>query len=76
MYHYDICTEPDHEIFWKQCCALESRIPDLEKGNLLEDVDGSETQLYKLRGMNVSVHNSHYIGAVYVKSDIDLIPYF
>lgn len=48
IFHYDICTEADKDIFLKQCKALEKHIPNLSKGKLLEDVDGSETQLYMI----------------------------
>lgn len=76
MFHYNICTEPDKEIFDKQCKALEKHIPNLIKSDLLDDVDGSTTQLYKLNGKDISVHNSNYIGAVYIDSQIDLNPFF
>lgn len=76
MFHYDICTEADKEIFLKQCKALEKHIPNLSKGKLLEDVDGSETQFYTIGGDKLSVHNSFYIGAVYVDSDVELESYF
>lgn len=76
MFNYSICNEPDREVFIKQCKALEKYIPDIDKGELLEDVDGSETQLYTVNGKKISVHNSQYIGAVFVDSDIDLKIYF
>jgi hypothetical protein len=76
MFRYDICTESDKEVFKKQCHALERHISGLKKGDFLEDVDGSETQLYIIHDKKISVHNSQYIGAVYVESDIDLTPYF
>lgn len=76
MFDYNICTEPDREIFLKQCKAIEKHIPSLLKGDLLVDVDGSETQVYYLDGKKVTVHNSYYIGAVYVESEFDLRIYF
>ena len=76
MFQYNICTEADRDIFEKQCKALENRIPNISKEELLRDVDGSETQLYLIGDKKVSVHNSFYIGAVYVESDIELEPYF
>ena len=76
MFEYNICNMPDEEIFTRQCSALEKHIPNIFKKELLEDVDGSKTQLYKIGINNVSVHNSEYIGAVFIKSDIDLTPYF
>ena len=76
MYHYTICTEADRNIFVRQCSALEKHIPDIKKGQHLNDVDGSETQIYELNGKEITVHNSIYIGAVYIDSDIELDSYF
>lgn len=76
MFEYQICNQPDKDIFLRQCRALEKHIPQIKKGNLLDDVDGSQTQMYFVDGKNVAVHNSYYIGAVYVQSEIELISYF
>lgn len=76
MFHYSICTEPDREIFIKQCKALEKHIPDIVKGELLADVDHSETQIYTIQDKEITVHNSYYIGAVYVDSEIELEQFF
>lgn len=76
MYHYGICNEPDEKIFKKQCDALEKCIPNLKRCRLLEDVDGSKTQLYLLGKEEISVHNSYYIGAVYIDSHVELTHYF
>ena len=78
MYEYDytICTEPDKDIFFRQCDALENHIPNIKKDTLLHDVDDSETQVYFLNDKKILVHNSYYIGAVYVESEIDLAQYF
>ncbi|MBE6825854.1 MAG: hypothetical protein E7511_03090 [Ruminococcus sp.] len=76
MFEYAICNQPDQNIFQRQCAALEKRIPEIHKGKLLKDVDGSQTQLYSIDGKQVEVHHSYYIGAVYVTSEIDLTPYF
>lgn len=76
MFHYAICNVVDRDIFIKQCLALENNIPNLKKLELLRDVDDSETQIYELDGHKISVHNSYYIGAVYVDSEIELRHYF
>lgn len=76
MYSYSICTEPDHEIFTRQCEALEKNIPGLVKVEKLEDVDGSQIQVYKLGLQEISVYNSYYVGAVYIESEVDLEKYF
>lgn len=76
MYHYSICTIADEVIFQKQCRALETHLPHLVKGELLEDVDGSLMQRYCLDGKTITVHNSNYIDAIYVDSEVELEPYF
>lgn len=63
-------------IFIKQCKALENHIPNISKGELLEDVDGSETQIYLIGEKRISVHNCFYVGAVYVDSEVELEFYF
>ncbi len=76
MFSYNICTQADKDIFEKQCKALEKNIPEIQKGKKLEDVDGSETQLYVLNGKHINVHNSYYIDAVFIDSEIKLESYF
>lgn len=76
MFEYNICTQADKDVFVKQCNALEKRIPNIQKGDLLSDVDGSQVQLYALDEKNISVHNSYYIDAVFIKSEIELEHYF
>ena len=75
-YEYNICTVADEEISEKQCVTLEKHIPGIEKSDLLIDVDGSKTQIYTLHNKKITVHNSYYIGAVYVNSEIELTQYF
>lgn len=76
MFSYNICNVPDSTIFYRQCKALEKHILSLEKGSLLTDVDGSQTQIYQLDGKEITVHNSNYVGAVYIDSEVDLEQYF
>lgn len=76
MYSYEICNQPDKKLFEKQCLALEKHIPNLIVGKLLEDVDGSQTQLYTKDGAKIVVCNNEYIGALYVDSEIDLEQFF
>lgn len=76
MYHYNICSEADNEIFQKQCRAIEKNIPSISKEKPLEDIDGSITQIYTLNGNKITVHNSNYIGAVFIESEIALEKYF
>lgn len=76
MFEYNICNQANEEIFNKQCKALEKYIPNLKKRDVLTDVDGSKTQIYSFNSKKISVHNSFYIDAVFVKSEIDIRKYF
>lgn len=76
MFSYGICNQADAEIFQKQCQTLEKHISSIQKGDMLTDVDGSQTQFYHIGDKEVTVHNSRYIGAVYIDSEVDLEQYF
>lgn len=76
MYRYNICTEPDEVLFWKQCKTIENSIPGIQKKDILHDVDGSITQIYEKDGFNIIVHNSLYVGAVYIDSAVELTQFF
>ena len=76
MFRYPICDAPDEEVFKKQCVALENRISNLNKEDLLQDVDGTLIQTYYLAGKKLMVKNSHYVGSVYIESEFDIDPYF
>ena len=75
-YDYTICTVAEEEIYTSPCRALEKHIPGLVKDELLHDVDDSKVQIYYLNGQRLSVHNSYYIDAVFIKSEFDIDPYF
>ena len=76
MFEYSICTVPDNDIFARQCKAIEQNIPDLQKMELIIDVDGSKIQSYIKDGKRIDVHNSNYVGAVFINSEIELTQYF
>lgn len=71
-----ICNQADRNIFKKQCLALEKNIPDLQKMECLQDVDGSETQIYYIEEYKICVHNSKYLNEVYIESETDIKKYF
>ncbi len=76
MFNYMICNQTDENIFYKQCSTIEKHISSIEKGSLLEDVDGGLYQSYSLHGKSIVVKNSYSIGSVYIESEIDLEPFF
>lgn len=76
MYEYNICNVYDQEIFKKQCKAIEEHIPNLTKENLLNDVDGSQIQIYFINGSyKIKVINDKTFG-IEVHSDEELTKYF
>lgn len=75
-YSYTICNQMDEDLFKKQCEAIENHVTGLTKKNFLEDVDGSAYQYYQHDNGEILVCNSSIVGALYVDSDFDLLPYF
>ena len=75
-FHYTICTQPDEELFCKQCIAIEKRFPNIPRDDWLEDVDGSSYKTYYHPKGMIRVCNDCNSGCLYVDSDFDLIPYF
>lgn len=76
MYQYTICNQPDEEIFNRQCKALEQHIPDLTLVQDMRDVDGSLIRIYSKENATIKVKNDHYVGGVFIDSDIELTSYF
>ena len=76
MYNYEICNVYDKEIFTKQCGALEKHIPQLKKDNLIEDVDGSQCQIYTFpNGKSLKITNDILFG-IEIDSEIAIEQYF
>ena len=76
MFEYNICNQGDAELFYKQCKAIEDNISALKKDRLIEDVDGSLTQMYNSHLGKIVVRNDLQVDALYVTSDFDLLPFF
>ncbi|MDR3313260.1 MAG: hypothetical protein LBS96_02245 [Oscillospiraceae bacterium] len=77
-YKFDtmICNQADEDVFRRQCLALEKALPNLTKGQLLQDVDGSDFQEYAMNGYAILVESDTQVNGVFVRSDVDLRPYF
>ena len=73
---YLICSQPDNELFKKQCAALEKKFPDMQKLPLLEDVDGSAYQTYRHEKGTIRVGDDRCLWCLYIEADFDLLPYF
>ena len=72
MYTYNIMKQADEKIFYNICKRIEAGIENVEKKQLLEDVDGTLIQLYDIGGKEIKVVNDIEVDAVYVDSEIPL----
>lgn len=72
MYSYNISKFADNNAFQKACRLIESRLSAVEKEKLLEDVDGTQIQIYDTANGEIKVVNDYEVDAVYVDSDINL----
>ena len=76
MFEYEICNVFDEDLFKKQCEALEKYIPQIKKTDYLEDVDGSQIQLFSVSSKSeIKVINDVCFG-ISIESEIDLKPFF
>lgn len=72
IYDYTIFPNNSPQKFDECCKKIEKEFSDLYKNKLLIDVDGSLIQTYKYNGKDIDVYDDYDVGAVYVKSEIDL----
>lgn len=75
IYKYDICTCSDTEIYQNQCNVIKKKFPNYFI-KTLDDVDGTEICILVEGDNKIKVCNDMNIGAVYVESTFDLLPYF
>ena len=72
MYTYNIAKNADSKAFARACSLIESNFKGLTKEKLLEDVDGTQIQIYSSQSGKIKVVNDYEVDAVYVDSAIDL----
>lgn len=72
MYTYNIAKIADEKAFVHACSLIESKFKGLTKEKLLNDVDGTQIQIYTSRTGKIKVINDYEVDAVYIDSDIDL----
>jgi hypothetical protein len=72
MFNYNVYAENSIEEFRKVCERIEKAFPNVEKLKILIDVDGSTVQTYVENGKDIDVYNDYEVGAVYIKSEIDI----
>lgn len=72
MFDYNIYSDNSPEKFKETCKKIEQVYPNVIKRKLLIDVDGSTIQTYTENGKDIDVYDDYDIGAVFVKSEINL----
>lgn len=72
MFDYTIHNDNSVDEFKKACSEIEKAFPGAAKQKLLVDVDGSTIQTYTLDGKDIDVYDDYEVGAVYVKSEVEL----
>lgn len=72
MYSYNIAKNADKKAFNHACNLIESKTKGIEKEKLLEDVDGTQIQIYNAPGGKIKVFNDYEVDAVYIDSEVDL----
>lgn len=72
MFSYNISKNADKKAFDKACSAIESKLNGIKKEELLEDVDGTLIQIYKVQDGKIKVVNDYEVDAVYADSDVNL----
>ena len=71
-FDYNVCPDNSPEGFKKACKKIEEHFPGLKKEALLVDVDGTTIQTYADHGKEIVVFDDYDVGAVFVKSEIEL----
>jgi len=75
IYEYCIENVTTQEIFEMQCRMLQQNLLDLQKEELIESDDGSLTQFFSYRGMEIMVLYDADLQEIYVQSKIDIEEY-
>ncbi len=71
-YDYTISHDNSPEVFRKICDIIARAFPELKMDDVLIDVDGSTIQIFGEEPLEIIVYDDYDVGAVYVKSDLDL----
>ena len=74
MFSYNVAKKASQKAFERVCSTIESHVTGIGfiKEKLLEDVDGSQIQVYSTPTARIKVFNDYEVDAVYVDSDVAL----
>lgn len=72
MFNYTIYSDNSPLKFKEACFLIEKLYPNAVKKKLLVDVDGTTIQTYSYNGKDIDVYDDYDVGAVFVKSEVNL----
>lgn len=72
MFDFTVYKDNSLTEFEKACATFEKEYPQAKKNDVLIDVDGTVIQSYETDGGETTFYDDYEIGAVYLKSDLDL----
>ncbi len=72
MFDYNIFPDNNPIEFKKACEKIEQNFHGADKKKILIDVDGTTIQTYVYNQKNIDVYDDYDIGAVFIKSEINL----
>lgn len=76
MFDYTVSPNNSPEIFKRACTKVEKTYPNALKHKMLVDVDGTTIQMFTENDKNILVYDDYDVGAVFIKSEIDLTDIF
>ena len=72
MFDYTVYQNNSVDEFKKTCNKIKEAFPNATEQKLLIDVDGSTIQTFTQDGKDIDIYDDYEVGAVYVKSEIEL----
>ena len=72
MFSYTIAKNADEKAFNHTCALIEAGTSGIDKKRIIEDVDGTQIQIYDTPSGKIKVYNDYEVDAVYVDSDVNL----
>ena len=72
MFDYTVHSNNSPTIFKEICNKIKEAFPNAIMHKLLVDVDGTTIQTFTLNEKDIDVYDDYEVGAVYIKSEIEL----
>ncbi len=72
MYSYNISKDVNAVAFRDACMLIGENVQGICETYCLEDVDGTQIQVYKTSNGEITIFNDYEVGAVYANSEFNL----